>query len=66
MIYKVKITDLTTEHIYVSASNEKHAKWLAQGEFKDRLSKGRYDARRNVIRTDRTIEIIDNHNENIT
>ena len=63
MIYKIKITDLTTETIYVDASSEKHAKWLAQGEFKDRLSKGRYDGRPDVIRTDRTIEVLENKNE---
>jgi hypothetical protein len=57
MKYEVKITDITSETIYVEASNEKVAKWLAQGEFKDRLSKGRYDDRGNVIRTDRKIEV---------
>lgn len=57
MKYEVKITDITTETIYVEASNEKLAKWFAEGEFKDRLSKGRYDDRANVIRTDRTIEV---------
>jgi len=63
MIYKVKITDLATETIYVSASDERHAKWVAQGEFKKRLSKGRYDGRSDVIKTDRTIEILENKNE---
>tara|TARA_R100000655_G_scaffold51026_1_gene88639 strand:- start:3148 stop:3336 length:189 start_codon:yes stop_codon:yes gene_type:complete len=59
MIYKIKITDIAEETLFVDASDEKHARWLAQGEFKRRMSKGKYDGRAEVVKTKRKIEVLE-------
>ena len=59
MIYKIKITDIAEATVCVDASDEKHARWLAQGEFKRRMSKGKYDGRAEVIKTKRNIDILE-------
>jgi hypothetical protein len=59
MIYKIKITDIAEETLFVDASDEKHARWLAQGEFKRRMSRGKYDGRAEVVKTKRKIEVLE-------
>ena len=59
MIYKLKISDIAVETLFVDASDEKHARWLAQGEFKRRMSKGKYDGRAEVVKTKRKIEVLE-------